>query len=79
MLTVYSKDACPNCVNAIQYLEERNVPYKVIKIVGEVVDSEKEIDRMEFIQKYPSVRSAPYIVDEEGNSFANLNALRAAF
>lgn len=79
MLTVYSKDACPNCVNAINYLVERNVEFKVLKIVAEVTDSEKEIDRMDFIQMFPSVRTAPYIVDEEGNSYANLNALRAAF
>jgi len=32
MITVYSKDKCPNCISAMNYLDNNNIDYVVIKI-----------------------------------------------
>lgn len=79
MLTMYSKDNCPKCDQVVDYLTERNIEYKMVKIVAEVKDSEKEIDRMDFVQMYPSVRSAPFLVDEEGIVYRNLDEIRQSY
>lgn len=79
MLTVYSKDNCPNCVQVINYLTEKNVDFKVIKIVAEVNDVEKEIDRMVFLEDNPTVRSVPYMVDEDGITYRDLKEVRLSY
>lgn len=79
MLTVYSKDNCPNCVQVINYLTEKNVDFKVIKIVAEVNDAEKEIDRVAFLEDNPTVRSVPYMVDEDGITYRDLKEVRLSY
>ena len=73
--TVYSKDACPACVNAKRLLSDKNFSYKDIKIVTQVKDLETEISREDFFEKYPGVRSVPYIIDSQNNIYKTYNEL----
>ena len=73
--TVYSKDACPVCVNAKRLLSDKNFSYKDIKIVAQVKDLETEISREDFFEKYPGVRSVPYIIDSQNNIYKTYNEL----
>lgn len=79
MLTVYSKDNCPNCVQCVNYLTEKNVDFKIVKIVAEVNDSDNEVDRVDFMQAHPQVRSVPYMIDDDGTTYRDLKELRLSY
>lgn len=79
MLVVYSQDKCPNCDKVIAYLTERNVEYKVIKIVDDVEDAESQISRKEFVDTFVGVRSVPYMLDEDGIAYRSLQEIRQAY
>lgn len=55
-VVVYTKDGCTYCVKAKELLNQNNILFNEIK-VGNGCD----IGRDEFISKYPSVKTLPYI------------------
>lgn len=75
MLTVYSKEECPMCVQAKAYLDKQGVDYKVIMIVDHAMN-ENEISKIEFKEQNPSVRSVPYVVSDDGTVYRTLNELK---
>jgi glutaredoxin len=42
MITIYSKNNCPHCTNAKQYLERKNISYREINI-------ESDLEAREFV------------------------------
>lgn len=54
MYTVYSKDNCPYCIEAIAILENRNLPFKIVKI-GE------DVSREHVINRFPTMKTVPVI------------------
>lgn len=58
MITLYSKENCPACVLMKGKLIRENKPYKEI-MIG------KDITREEFMEKFPTVRTVPYMVDND--------------
>lgn len=58
MKTVYTKDNCPACVQLKAQLRQQNVPFVEVKIG-------KDITREDFITKYPTIKSVPYILDDD--------------
>ena len=59
--TVYTKDNCPACVTLKELLNTSKVPFQEVKIG-------RDISREDFMKKYPSVRSVPYMVEAEDAS-----------
>ena len=53
MLTIYSKTVCPYCVNAKNYLQAKNIPFREINI-------EQDEEAREFIQQQ-GLRTVPQI------------------
>lgn len=57
MLTVYSKNNCPFCVQAKRLLESKNVPYEEINIEDQPDARQMLLDR--------GLRSVPQIFNQE--------------
>jgi glutaredoxin-related protein len=53
MLTVYSKNLCPNCVQAKNYLKSKNINFREINI-------EQDVEAREFITQQ-GLRTVPQI------------------
>lgn len=77
MFVVYSKDNCPACENAKKLLQEQGKEYTVVKIVQEGASGNAEINRSDFIEKFPGIRSVPYIQSPDDTYLKNLNELVA--
>ena len=58
MYTIYTKDNCPQCVQAKSLLDSKGIPYASYKI-GE------DIELSDFKARYPEVRSVPFILNGE--------------
>ena len=58
MKTVYTKDNCPACVTLKASLVKSGEAFKEIKIG-------RDISREHFMQLYPTVRTVPYVVDDD--------------
>jgi len=58
MKIVYTKDNCPGCIFTKEKLKTQGIAFKEVKI-GE------DITREEFFEKFPGVRSVPYVIDRE--------------
>ena len=58
MKTVYTKDACPACVTLKASLVKSGEAFQEIKIG-------RDITREEFMSKFPTVRTVPYVVDND--------------
>ena len=58
MKTVYTKDACPACVTLKASLVKAGEAFKEV-LIG------RDITREEFMAKYPTVRTVPYLVDDD--------------
>jgi glutaredoxin len=58
MKTVYSKLNCPACVALKQQLRNDGVEFKEV-LIG------FDISREDFMKQHPTVRSVPFVVDEE--------------
>jgi len=58
MITVYTKDNCPACVALKDKLRSGNREFIEIKIG-------RDITREAFIEKFPGVRTVPYMVDND--------------
>jgi glutaredoxin 1 len=56
MITVYGKHGCGYCEKAKSLLEMKRIPYEYLSI-GE------DIGVNEFVEQYPNVRSAPFIIN----------------
>lgn len=76
MFTVYSKENCPACVNAKDYLKKLNKDFTVI-MVNEFAIDDNEITKEEFISRFPGVRSVPYIVGPDNKIYKSYNELIA--
>ncbi len=57
MITVYTKDNCPACLNLKDQLRSGKREFTEIKIG-------KDITREEFMVKFPGVRTVPHMVEE---------------
>ena len=57
MITVYTKDNCPACVALKDKLRSGKHEFTEIKIG-------RDITREQFMEKFPSVRTVPYMVQE---------------
>lgn len=58
MKTVYTKDNCPACVTLKSSLVKSGEDFKEIKIG-------RDITREEFMDKFPTVRTVPYVLDND--------------
>ena len=58
MKTVYTKDNCPACVTLKSSLVKAGEDFKEIKIG-------RDITREEFMDKFPTVRTVPYVLDND--------------
>ena len=58
MKVVYTKDNCPGCVALKASLAQAGEPFKEIRIG-------RDMSREEFMAKYPTVRTVPYVVDND--------------
>jgi glutaredoxin len=55
MITVYTKDSCPACVQLKAQLTQEGKEFTEIKIGA-------DITREDFMSKFPTVRQVPYVV-----------------
>jgi len=69
MLTVYSKEDCPQCVQAVAIIKMRKLPYEVLKLG---VDYTKE----ELLVKAPLARAVPVVTTSEGDVLYGVSALQ---
>ena len=58
MKVVYTKDNCPACVTLKASLVKSGEAFKEIKIG-------RDITREDFMATYPTVRTVPYVVDDD--------------
>jgi glutaredoxin len=58
MKTVYTKDNCPGCVALKASLAKAGEAFNEVKIG-------RDITREEFMAKFPSVRTVPYVVETD--------------
>jgi glutaredoxin len=65
MLTVYSKPQCPQCVTAKNLLNSKNISFLEVEVDYGQQTTKSTIQRSAFMDKYPSVRSLPHIVDDD--------------
>jgi len=65
--TVYSKDNCPQCVKAKSMIDSAGGTYEEVNVP-------RDIDAIDFMEKFNGVRSMPYIIAPNGNEF-NINQL----
>jgi glutaredoxin len=72
MKRVYTKDNCPACVTLKASLVKSGEAFQEVKIVA-AKDTEREsslrsgvetITREEFMSKFPTVRTVPYVEDD---------------
>ena len=56
MKTVYTKTNCPACMTLKASLVKAGESFKEIKIG-------KDITREEFMEKFPTIRTVPYMID----------------
>ena len=69
MLTVYSKENCPFCVNAKNRLNMLGVEYQE-KVLGQ------DITKEEFLNIYPNARTVPQIIEEDGTVIGGWEQLK---
>lgn len=58
MIKVYTKDNCPACVNLKASLVKSGEAFQEVKIG-------RDITREEFMSKFPTVRTVPYVEDDD--------------
>ncbi len=61
MKVVYTKDNCPACVTLKATLVNSGMAFREIRIG-------RDITREEFMAKYPTVRTVPYVVENADNT-----------
>lgn len=74
MFTVYSKKVCPMCVKAKSLLTAKGIDFITIEIVEDNAGDD-QINKVDFISKFPGIRVVPYILNENGDSFKTYNEL----
>ena len=57
MMVIYTKDDCPACIQAKAQMDQAGQEYREIKIGT-------DITREEFMDKFPQVRSVPFMIIE---------------
>lgn len=68
-VTVYSTNNCPQCQTAKDLLNKKDVQYIEVK-----VRQDMEIDS--FIEKFPDVKSFPFILDYDGSRIGGTRDLQ---
>lgn len=58
MKIVYTQENCPACVFTKAKLTAQEIPFREVKIG-------KDISREDFLERFPDVRSVPYVVEED--------------
>jgi glutaredoxin len=58
MMKVYTKDNCPACIALKGKLFKDGVPFQEVHIG-------RDITREEFLAKFPTARTVPYIEDDD--------------
>ncbi len=58
MKVVYTQTNCPGCVTLKAQLAKAGEPFKEM-LIG------RDITREEFMAKFPTVRTVPYVVDDD--------------
>jgi glutaredoxin len=58
MIKVYTKDNCPACVTLKASLVKSGEAFQEVKIG-------RDITREEFMSKFPTVRTVPYVEDDD--------------
>jgi len=53
---MYTKETCPSCVKAKNLLKKHNIPFTLYTIGV-------DITREEFIVKFPTAKTVPYILE----------------
>lgn len=65
--TVYTKEMCPMCDKAKALLTSHSINFSTIMIVDDSgITNEETIRRSDFIDKFPGIRTAPFIIDPSG-------------
>ena len=60
MFVVYSKPGCPSCDNAKKLIAINGDVY-VENVIG------RDVSREEFMEMFPSVKTVPYILEQEAD------------
>ena len=58
MITIYTKDNCPACNTLKATYAQNGVVFEEVKIG-------RDITREDFMSKFPSVRTVPYVLDDD--------------
>ncbi len=58
MKTVYTQANCPGCITLKAQLAKAGEPFKEV-LIG------RDITREEFMEKYPTIRTVPYMLDDD--------------
>ncbi len=68
-ITIYTKSACPNCVNAKALLNSKNLPFVEL-------DAEKPYELTQLLLRFPEARQMPqiFIDGQRVGGFAGLQA-----
>lgn len=67
MITIYSKPGCGDCIKAKNLMDSKQITYNEVMIGRDILLEQ-------FTQRYPAVRSVPYITNnnEEIGNYAKL-------
>ncbi len=58
---IYTQKNCPNCIAVKKKIEKLNYTYTEM-LIG------SDISREDFVKKYPTIKSAPYIIEEPNSN-----------
>jgi glutaredoxin len=74
--TVYTKEMCPMCDKAKALLTNKEMKFTTIMIVGDdgITDG-TTIRRTDFMEKFPGIRTAPFIIDPNGKYIKSFQEL----
>lgn len=57
MITIYTKENCPGCVQLKAKMKQEGKEYREV-LLG------RDMSVGEFLEKYPGIRAVPYVVEE---------------
>jgi glutaredoxin len=78
MITVYTKQNCPQCVQAKQLLNSKNIEFSEVEVAYETTSkspNKQYVDRTDFMERFPTVRAMPFVLNDSA-TIGNLADLR---